>query len=48
MVIDADPDYLTPPEGVPKNAAVANVSKIFSRLDAEAGGQALSNSPAQK
>jgi len=41
VVIDAYPDYLTLPPGVPRDAAIADVSKIFARLDAEAGGQGL-------
>lgn len=40
VVIDAYPDYLTLPEGVPKEVAIGTVSRIFARMSAEAGGQA--------
>ena len=39
VVIEAYPDYLTLPEGVPPEAAIAGVSKIFTRLDTESAGQ---------
>jgi hypothetical protein len=41
VVIDAYPDYLTLPDEVPPEAAIADVSRIFDRMSAEAGGQAL-------
>lgn len=41
VVIDAYPDYLTLPDDVPQEAAIADVSRLFDRMAAEAGGQAL-------
>ena len=41
VVIDAYPAYLTLSEGVPKEAAIADVSRMFARMSDEAGGQAL-------
>lgn len=41
VVKDAYPDYLTLPEGMPKEAAIGDVSRIFARMTAEAGGQGL-------
>ncbi|TFD01634.1 hypothetical protein E3T25_10435 [Cryobacterium sandaracinum] len=41
VVVDAYPDYLTLPATVPKEAAIAGVGAIFTRLDVESGGQGL-------
>ncbi|TFC82757.1 hypothetical protein [Cryobacterium sp. TMT3-29-2] len=42
VVIDAYPEYLTLPPGMPKNAAIADTSRLFAKLGAEQGaGQAL-------
>lgn len=40
VVVDAYPDYLTLPLETPKEMAIADVSRIFARMSAEAGGQA--------
>lgn len=39
VVVGAYPDYLTLPAGVPRDAAIASVSDVFTRLDSESGGQ---------
>lgn len=41
VVIEAYPDYLTLPDGVPPEAAIADVSRIFAKLSLDAGGQGL-------
>jgi hypothetical protein len=41
VVIDAYPSYLTLPDDVLQGAAIADVSRIFERMSADAGGQAL-------
>ncbi len=41
VVIDAYPAYLTLPDDVPREAAIANVSRIFDRMSEEAGAKAL-------
>ncbi|TFB48708.1 hypothetical protein [Cryobacterium tagatosivorans] len=41
IVIEAYPDYLTLPKGVPREAAIADVSRIFAKLDLDAGGEGL-------
>jgi len=41
MVVDAYPEYLTLPDGLSRDAAVANVSEIFAKLDIEAEGQGI-------
>lgn len=40
VVVDAYPGYLTLPAGVPADAAIATVSRIFDKMSADAGGQA--------
>jgi hypothetical protein len=39
VVIDAYPDYLTLPAGMPKEVAIADVARIFERMVIDAGGQ---------
>ncbi len=41
IVIDAYPDYLTLPDGVPPEVAITDVSLIFERLAGDAEGQAV-------
>ncbi|WP_105034020.1 hypothetical protein [Cryobacterium aureum] len=41
VVVEAYPDYLTLPDGVPAEAAIANVSGIFDRLNTESAGQGI-------
>ncbi|TFC87768.1 hypothetical protein [Cryobacterium sp. TMT4-31] len=37
VVIEAYPDYLTLPPGVPKNAAIADVSRLVAKIGAKEG-----------
>lgn len=41
VVIEAYPDYLTLPKGMPREVAIADVSRIFTKLGLDAGGQGL-------
>jgi hypothetical protein len=41
VVADAYPEYLTLPDGLSRDAAIANVSQIFAKLDIEAEGQGI-------
>lgn len=41
VVTDAYPAYLTLPDDVPPESAIADVSRIFDKMSAGAGGQAL-------
>jgi hypothetical protein len=41
VVVEAYPDYLTLPDGMPREVAIAAVSRIFERMTAGAGGHSL-------
>lgn len=41
VVVDAFPDYLALPKGVPPEAAMTDVARIFAKLDKNAGGQGV-------
>lgn len=41
VVVDAYPEYLTLPDGLSRDAAIAKVSQVFAKLDIEAGGQSI-------